>query len=145
MVKLLGEAESVKFGVGTGFTVRETVVVLVRLPEVPVMVTVAAPVVAVLLAVSVKALVLAVLLGLKDALTPPGRPEADRLTLSLKPFWGVTVMVLKPLAPCVIVKLLGDVDSPNLGVAVDPGQLFTKLVALTVPMPVAKSQPIVVP
>jgi hypothetical protein len=145
IVKLLGEAESVKFGVGAGFTVTETVMVLVRLPEVPVMVTVAVPVVAVLLAVSVKVLVLVVLLGLKDALTPLGRPEADRLTLSLKPFWGVTVMVLEPLVPCVIVKLAGDVDSTNLGVAVDPGQLFTKLVALTVPMPVAKSQPIVVP
>jgi len=145
MVKLLGEAESVKFAVGTGFTVRETVVLLVKLPEVPVMVTVAVPVVAVLLAVSVKVLVLVVLLGLKDALTPLGRPEDDRLTLPLKPFCGVTVTVLVPLAPRVIVKLVGDVDSTKLGVAVYPGQLFTKLVALTAPMPVAKSQPTVVP
>src|SRR6266849_6404792 len=145
MVKLLGEAESVKFAVGTGFTVRETVVLLVKLPEVPVMVTVAVPVVAVLLAVSVKVLVLVVLLGLKDALTPLGRPEDDRLTLPLKPFCGVTVTVLVPLAPLVIVKLVGDVDSTKLGVAVYPGQLFTKLVALTAPMPVAKSQPTVVP
>src|SRR5713226_207358 len=144
-VKPLGEAESVKFGVGTGFTVRETVVVLVRLPEVPVMVTVAVPVVAVLLAVSVKVLVLIVLLGLKDALTPLGRPEADRLTVPLNPFCGVTVIVLVPLAPCVMVKLLGEADSTKVGVAVDPGQLFAKLVALTAPMPVAKSQPIVVP
>ncbi len=145
MVKPLGEAESVKFGVGTGFTVRETVVVLVRLPEVPVMVTVAVPVVAVVLAVSVKVLVLVALLGLKDALTPLGRPEADRLTLPLKPFCGVIVMVLVPLAPCVMVKLVGDVDNTKLGVVMDPGQLFTKLVALTAPMPVAKSQPTVVP
>ncbi len=145
MVKLPGEAESVKFGVGTGFTVRETVVVLVKLPEVPVMVAVAVPVVAVLLVVSVKVLVLVVLLGLKDALTPLGRPEADKLTLPLKPFCGVTVIVLVPLAPCVMVKLPGDVDNTKVGVAVDPGQLFTKLLALTAPMPVAKSQPIVVP
>ena len=89
---------------------RETVVVLVKLPEVPVMVTVTFPVVAVLLAVSVNVLVLAVLLGLNDAVTPLGRPDADKLTLPLKPFCGVTVMVLAPLAPCLIVKLLGDAE-----------------------------------
>ena len=89
---------------------RETVVVFVKLPEVPVMVTVTFPVVAVLLAVSVNVLVLAVLLGLNDAVTPLGRPDADKLTLPLKPFCGVTVMVLAPLAPCLIVKLLGDAE-----------------------------------
>ena len=67
-------------------TVRERVVVFVKLPEVPVMVTVNVPVVAVLLAVSVSVLVLVVLLGLNDAVTPLGRPEADKLTLALKPF-----------------------------------------------------------
>ena len=124
---------------------REIEAVCVKLPEVPVMVTVTVPVVAVLLAVSVKVLVLVALLGLKDALTPLGRPEADRLTLPLKPFCGVMLRVLVPLAPCVMVKLVGDVDNTKLGVVMDPGQLFTKLVALTAPMPVAKSQPIVVP
>jgi len=66
------------------------------------------PVAAVLLAVSVNALVLAVLLGLNEAVTPLGRPDADKLTLPLKPFCGVTVMVLEPLAPWTIVKLFGD-------------------------------------
>jgi len=66
--------------------VRETVVLLVKLPEVPVMVTVTVPVVAVLLAVSVNVLVLVVLLGLNDAVTPLGRPDTDKLTLPLKPF-----------------------------------------------------------
>ena len=61
-------------------------VVFVKLPEVPVMVTVNVPVVAVLFAVRVSVLVLVVLLGLKDAVTPVGRPEADKLTLALKPF-----------------------------------------------------------
>ncbi len=82
----------------------------VKLPEVPVMVTVTVPVVAVPLAVSVNVLVLVVLLGLNDAVTPLGSPDADKLTLPLKPFWGVTVMVLVPLAPCAIVKLLGDAE-----------------------------------
>jgi hypothetical protein len=74
------------------------------------MVTEAVPVVAVLLAVNVKVLVLAVLLGLKEAVTPLGTPDADKLTLPLKPFCGVTVMVLVPALPRVIVKLLGDAE-----------------------------------
>ena len=61
-------------------------VVFAKLPEAPVMVTVNVPVVAVLFAVRVSVLVLVVVLGLKDAVTPVGRPEADKLTLALKPF-----------------------------------------------------------
>ena len=86
------------------------VVTFDKLPNVPVMVTVTVPVAAVLLAVSVNVLVLAVLLGLNDAVTPLGRPDADKLTLPLKPFCGVTVIVLAPLVPCVIAKLLGDAE-----------------------------------
>ena len=115
IVKLLGEAEIAKFGAGTRFTVRERVVVFVKLPDVPAMVTVAVPVVAVLLVVSVSVLVLAVLLGLNDAVTPLGRPDADKLTFPVKPFCGVTVIVLPPLAPCIIVKLLGDAEIAKFG------------------------------
>jgi hypothetical protein len=92
-----------------------TVVALVKLPDVPVIVTVTVPVAAVLLAASVNVLELAVLLGLNDADTPLGRPEADKLTLLLKPFCGVTVMVLAPLAPCVIVKLFGVAERIKFG------------------------------
>ena len=88
---------------------------LVKLPEVPVMVTVAVPVVAVLLAVNVKALELVALVGLKDAVTPLGKPDAVKLTLPLKPFCGVTVIVLVPLAPCVIAKVLGDAERVKFG------------------------------
>jgi hypothetical protein len=95
--------------------VRETVVVFVRPPEVPVMVTVAVPNAAVLLAVSVNVLVLVVLPGLNDAATPAGKPDADKLTLPLKPFCGVTVMVLPPLPPCVSVTLLSEVESVKFG------------------------------
>jgi hypothetical protein len=80
-------------------TVRAIVVVLVRLPDVPVIVTVAVPVVAVPLAVSVTVLVAVAGLGLNDAVTPLGRPDADRLTLPPKPFCGVIVTALPPLAP----------------------------------------------
>lgn len=84
---------------------------MVRAPEVPVTVTVTDPVVAVLLAVSVNVLVLVVLPGLKDAVTPLGSPEADRATLLLKPFRGLTVMVLVPVALCVTVRMFGDAES----------------------------------
>lgn len=67
-------------------TVSEMLVPFDKLPDVPVMVTVTVPVAAVLLAFSVKMLVLEVLLGLKDAVTPLGSPDANKLTLALKPF-----------------------------------------------------------
>ena len=62
-------------------------------------VTVEVPVAAVVLAVRVKELVVVAEVGLKDAVTPLGKPDADKLTLPLKPFWGATVMVLEPLDP----------------------------------------------
>src|SRR5260370_1611327 len=80
--------------------VSERVAVLVKVSDVPLMVTVDVPVVAAALAVSVNVLVLVVLLGLKKAVTPLGRPEADKLTLPLKPFCRATVSVLVPLLPC---------------------------------------------
>jgi len=86
------------------------VVVLIKPPDMPVTVIEAVPVAAVLVAVSVNVLVLDVLLGLNDAVTPLGTPDADKLTLPVKPFCGVTVIVLAPLAPCAIVKLFGDAE-----------------------------------
>ena len=59
---------------------------LVRLPEIPVTVRATAPVVAVLVAVRVSVLEVVAGFGLNDAVTPLGRPEADKLTLPLKPF-----------------------------------------------------------
>jgi hypothetical protein len=70
------------------------------------MVTGTVPVVAVLVAVSVTMVVPVMLVGLKD--TPLGRPEADKAMLPVKPFVGVTVMVLVPLAPSVMVTLLAE-------------------------------------
>ena len=79
--------------------VRATVVVCVRLPEVPVIVTVAGPTVAVLDAVNVTRLLPIVVLGLNDAVTPPGSPLAVRATALLNPPMSVTVTVLVPLKP----------------------------------------------
>lgn len=95
MLRLVGEADSVKLDEPlTGLTVRETVVDLVSEPLTPLMVTVKVPVVAVAPAVRVSVLVVALLVGLKDAVTPLGRPEAERLTVPLNPLSGLTVMVL---------------------------------------------------
>ena len=81
-------------------TTRETVVVPDMLPEVPVMVTVTVPVVAVPPAARVNMLVVLFAgFGLNVAVTPFGRPVADKLTLPLKPFCGVTVIVVVPVAP----------------------------------------------
>jgi hypothetical protein len=132
MVALAGEADKVKPGTGAGFTVRDTVVVLVKLPEMPVIVIVAFPVVAVLLAVSVSMLVPEVLTGLNDAVTPEGTPEADSATLPLNPFCGATVTVLVALEPpCVMDKLAGDADSVKVGVG-DGGTLTETLSKMAV-------------
>ena len=61
------------------------VVVFVKLPDLPVTVTDTVPVFAVVLAVSVNVLVLIVLVGLNDAVSPLARPDADKLTLPVKP------------------------------------------------------------
>ena len=107
---LVGEAESEKSGAAGAFTVSEIVVVCVRAPEVPVTVTVELPVVAVELAVRVNTLVEVVGFVPNVAVTPAGKPEAERLTLPVNPLIGFTVMVLLPLPPCVTVKLAGDAD-----------------------------------
>jgi hypothetical protein len=71
----------------------------VRLPDTPVTVTVASPVVAELLAVSVKMLVVVSGFALNDAVTPAGKPVAVKLTLPVNPFVGFSVIVLVPLPP----------------------------------------------
>src|ERR1700747_755909 len=94
---------------------REMVTVFVKLPEAPVMVIGNVPTAAVLAAVRVSVLVVAVGLGLNDAVTPAGRPEADKVTLPLKPNCGVMVIVFVLLAPCVMVMLLQEVEREKFG------------------------------
>ena len=57
----------------------------IRVPELPVIVTFAVPTGAELVAESVRVLVPLVLVGLKAAVTPVGKPDADKLTLPEKP------------------------------------------------------------
>jgi hypothetical protein len=94
----LFDAESVKLGAAV--TVSDTAVEAVKLPDMPVIVTgMLFPVEAELLELSVRVLELVAGFGLKDAITPPGSPDADNVTPLLKPFCGVTVIVLVPLPP----------------------------------------------
>ena len=83
------------------------VVVWLRLPLVPVTVTVADPVVAVVEAVKVRVLVPVVEAGLKLAVTPAGKPLAASDTVPLKPFTGWTVIVLLPVPPCATERVAG--------------------------------------
>jgi hypothetical protein len=55
--------------------------------------------------------------GLRLAVPPVGAPEALKLTLPVKPFCAVTVIVLVPLFPCVTVTLVGDADRVKFGCA----------------------------
>ena len=96
-------------------------------PEVPVMVTVAVPVAAVALAVNVTELVEVVGLVPKFAVTPEGKPDADNVTLPVKPPDEVTVIVLLPLLPCCTLKLDGEADKLKFGV--DGGGGNTQLLA----------------
>ena len=52
-------------------------------------------------------------------------------------------MALFPVLPTMMVNEVGLATSEKLGAG--SGQLFTRFAALRVPMPVAKSQPVVVP
>ena len=93
----MGDAERVN--VGAAITVRVMGVALVRLPDVPEIESVTVPVEAVGTADSVRVLELVALAGLNVAVTPVSRPEAAMVTRPEKPFCGVTVIVLVPLAP----------------------------------------------
>src|SRR5260370_42445011 len=84
---------------GESLTVSAIVAEWVKLPDFPVIVTVAVPVVAVLLAVSGSVLVVAGAgVGLKDAMTPLGRPGGEKRTPLLEPVCGGAVSVLVPVA-----------------------------------------------
>ena len=83
-------------------------------PETPVIVTVLVPVVAVLLAVKVKVLVPVAGFGLNEEVTPLPCPLADKVTLPVKPFVGVIVIVTVPCDERVMVRLVGDAEREKL-------------------------------
>jgi hypothetical protein len=96
-------------------TVRAIVVVAVRVPDVPVIVTIEVPAATVAGAVSVSTLVDVVGLGANTAVHPAGRPDAARVTAPVNPPVSVTVMVSVPLAPGASTRLVGEAESVKPG------------------------------
>lgn len=78
-----------------------------RAPDVPLMEILNVPTLADLAIFRVSVLLVVAGFGLNEAVTPFGKPEADRVTLLLNPFRRVTVMVLFPLLPRAMFKELG--------------------------------------
>ena len=112
--KVFGAAVRVKFP--NGFTVSKTVVVALRLPEIPVMVTVAVPTFAVALAVNVTTLDDVTGFALKIAVTPLGNPVAVSETFPENPLVGMILTVLVALpTPCTIVRGAGAAERVKLG------------------------------
>src|SRR5277367_4596442 len=141
-VTVPGDAARLKLWVGE-FTVRLTLVLPVRLPDFPAILTVDNPVAAVALAVNVSVLVLVAGLGLNDAVTPLGNPDAERVTFPLKPPPTLIVIVLVPLPPCMMATLSGDAESEKFGAA-DPASAVIRPIPFGLPHPVARSYPVVV-
>lgn len=136
-VTVLGDAAKLKLWVGE-FTVRLTLVLPVRLPDFPAILTVDKPVAAVAVAVKVSVLVLVAGFGLNDAVTPLGNPDADRVTFPLKPPPTLIVIMLAPLAPCMMATLFGEAESEKFGAA-DPASAVMKPIPFGLPHPVARS------
>ena len=120
------------------------VVLAVRLPEVPVIVTVAAPTVAVALAVKVSTLVDVVGLVAKTAVTPVGRPDAARVTEPVNGLTSVTVIVSVPVPPCATDSVAADRESVKLPpVATVSAMVVDAVVVPEVPVTVTVAVPTV--
>ena len=104
-------------------TVSDTVVVCVTPPPLAVTVTLTVPVVAVPLAVNVSVELplpgAAIEVGLKLAVTPEGKPDAESEIAELKPPLTVVETVLVPELPCTTETLVGDALTAKSGVAAD--------------------------
>ena len=107
-----GEADTVKVGGST--TVSAMAALLVKAPDVPVMVTVALAAAALLAAVKVTVRMPATV-GPKAAVTPAGRPEAVIATDPLKPFRTLMAMLLTPAPPAFTLTLAGVAEMLKLG------------------------------
>src|SRR5436305_5008302 len=127
----LGDAEIVKSGVGAVVTVRLTVVVWVVVPPVPVMVTVEVPTVAVEETVKVSVELpepgAAIEAGLKEAVTPAGRPEAESEMALLKPPETAVVIVEAPVPPWAIETEVGEAAIVKSGVTAVVGVTETQV------------------
>src|ERR1700733_2478613 len=137
MLKLAGDAAIVNAGGPVTFS--DSCAVLARLPEVPVIVIVDVDETAELLAVSVSVLAVVAVAGLNDAVTPAGSPDAARFTERLKSFCALIVIVLVPLVPARIVRVVAELTRPKDCVPVLPVKLLMSGWPAGLPHPVARS------
>jgi len=128
MLRAAGETDNEN--AGGPVTASEIVSLLVRLPEVPVTVTEEVLGGAPLAAVKVTVLLLAVVAGLKAAVTPLGRPEAVSATVPANPPWPLMAMVLVMFAPCARLRLAGVAESVKPGGGVTVRAMVVLLVAV---------------
>lgn len=135
-----GDALMVKFGFGP-FTVSETVVVSVMLPEVPVTVmgyvpgTVDEATVMVIVEVPVPVIEV----GLNPTVTPVGCPLADNVTGESKPPVAVLVMVEVPELPCDTVTEAGAAVRKKPGGGGGPLRASIRPLPFGLPQPLARS------
>jgi len=119
--------------------VNAIVVLWVSVPEVPVTVTVAVPVVAVADAVKVSTEVALLFAGgvtgftENAAVTPLGKPVAVSVVAELKLFWLAIVMVLVPFVPCTTVSDAGEALMVKFG--------LTEALTVSARVVVATSEP----
>lgn len=136
-LRVAGDADSVNPGALE--IVSDSRAVLVKLPEVPVTVSVDVAAAAELLAIKVSVLLVIALAGLNDAVTPAGKPAMVRFTALLKPCCALTVMLLAPLAPAAMESVDTDDDKLNAGAFDAPVRPLIKGCPAGVPHPVARS------
>jgi hypothetical protein len=98
------------------------------------------PAAAELLAVKVSVLLLVVLDGLNEAVTPLGKPDADKATLPLKPLRSLTEIVLVAVPPWVTLTLPGESDNEKLPLLpLPPAKALISAGPFGLPQPVTKS------
>lgn len=140
---LVGEAESVKFAVAAAVTVRETVVVCVTPPPVPVTVIKCVPVAVVEATVIVMVEVpepgAAMDVGLKLTVTPVGWPVAVKATAASNPPEIAVVIVDVPLLPCTTETEVGEAEIVKLGVGDVEVRALIRLTPIGLPQPLSKS------
>lgn len=122
-------ADGASVKLGAAVTANVTVVDAVSVPDVPVIVAVEVPVAA-LLAVNVTTLLPVTGLVPNAAVTPLGKPDAASVTVPVKPFKSVTVIVSVALEPGVTETVAAEAVSLKLDAAVTVSAIVVDAVSV---------------
>ena len=80
--------------------------------------------------------------GLKEVVTPLGNPDTPRITLPLKQFSGVTVIVARPVLDRLRLSADAELDSKKEGCPDVPVKSLIRCCPAGEPHPVARSYPL---